>query len=338
MKKAISLLTCLTLFLSVSLASFAASDEAVSAANALHALNLFNGVGTDANGAPIFDLDRTPTRYEAVTMLVRLLGKENEAKAGTWNTPFTDVVDWAKPYVGYAFSNGLTSGMTETTYNGNQEVTAPQYITFVLRALGYSTEFDFQWDKPWELSNTIGLINGQYNDATTSFTRGDIALISYNALSTKVKGQLSTLSESLKTTTSSEAKIDENKNDDYTYLAASDFRRIHRNYSTATANFAYITVYTNRDGHLCVLTDVWYTIRSRYNDITLHNLTTGETINDPVRYYTKLADRTYGMAKIPYLELASEVLDHLGNEQTNGIYVSSDVLDPQYQLPEVIHK
>ncbi|MBE6935640.1 MAG: hypothetical protein E7458_03970, partial [Ruminococcaceae bacterium] len=32
-----------------------------------------------------------------------------EAETETWNTPFTDVDEWAKPYVGYAYANGLTA-------------------------------------------------------------------------------------------------------------------------------------------------------------------------------------------------------------------------------------
>lgn len=65
----------------------ATNTEAVSAANALYQLGLFNGTGKDAEGNPIFDLDRTPTRYEAVTMLVRLLGKANEAESKEMDYP-----------------------------------------------------------------------------------------------------------------------------------------------------------------------------------------------------------------------------------------------------------
>lgn len=52
----------------------AASPE--SAAAALHEKGLFNGVGVDENGQPIYALEKTPTRSEAIAMLVRLLGKE----------------------------------------------------------------------------------------------------------------------------------------------------------------------------------------------------------------------------------------------------------------------
>lgn len=165
----------------------AADNDPVLSADALFAMGLFRGTGLDENYQPIYDLDRAPTRSEAVTMLVRLLGKEEEAMAGTWVTPFTDVEKWAEPYVGYAYHNGLAAGTSDTTYGGSEHITASQYLTFVLRALGYESGVDFQWDKAWELSDKIGLPGGQYSASTTQFTRGDVAVISFNALYCKLK-------------------------------------------------------------------------------------------------------------------------------------------------------
>lgn len=165
----------------------AADNDPTLAADALYAMGLFYGTGMDANDQPIYELDRAPTRSEAVTMLVRLLGKEEEAQAGTWSTPFTDVEQWAEPYVGYAYYNGLTAGTSDTTYSGSETVTASQYLTFVLRALGYESGTDFAWDRAWELSDQIGLPGGQYSAGTTKFTRGDVATISFNALYCKLK-------------------------------------------------------------------------------------------------------------------------------------------------------
>lgn len=182
MKRFLSFILALTLAVSLVPSAFAASDEAVQAANTLHALGLFNGTGTDANGNPVYDLDRAPTREEAITMLVRLLGREEEAKSDDWRMPFTDVSNWAKPYVGYAYTYNLTSGTSETTFGGKQKVSAMQYLTFVLRALDYEDGTDFQWDKAWKLSDEIGLTSGQYT-SDRSMTRGDVAIISLKALS-----------------------------------------------------------------------------------------------------------------------------------------------------------
>ena len=94
MNKFTSIILSAAIILCICSPSFAINDSAKDAAESLNSLGLFNGVGTNADGTPNFDLDRTPSRNEAVTMLVRLLGKENEAKSQEWETPFQDLDVW----------------------------------------------------------------------------------------------------------------------------------------------------------------------------------------------------------------------------------------------------
>lgn len=198
MKKRITFcILSLVLIILLSPTVFAVDNNADTAAQSLYNLGLFNGTGTGQDGTPIFDLDRAPTRHEAVTMLVRLLGKSKEAENNILSTPFSDVATWAKPYVGYAYTYGLTSGTSASTYSGDDTVTASQYLSFVLRALGYTSGSDFQWDRAWELSDRIGLTAGQYNSSSTKFTRGDIAQISKAALTVSQKNTDTTLAEQL---------------------------------------------------------------------------------------------------------------------------------------------
>ena len=197
MKRFCALLLSFVLILSLSPAAAAASSEATAAADKLYSLGLFQGKGYTAGGSPIYALDDLPSRQEAVTMLVRLLGKETEAKAGKWNIPFTDVDAWAVPYVGYAYANGLTAGTGPTTFSGSANVNAAQYLTFVLRALGYSSDTDFQWNSPWMLSDRLGFTDGRFHSGSTAFTRGDIAVISAAALEAKLKNSGDSLLASL---------------------------------------------------------------------------------------------------------------------------------------------
>ncbi len=168
--------------------AFAYTREDEYEASLLHGLGLFQGTGTSASGQPEYSLGRQPTRAEAVTMLVRMLGKEDEARAGNWTLPFTDVSDWSRPYVGYAYANGLVSGTSDTTYSGDDKVTNTQYITMILRALGYETGTDFQWDRAWILSDRLGITNGCYVRAQSPLSRGDVVEISYQALKARLKG------------------------------------------------------------------------------------------------------------------------------------------------------
>ena len=172
-------------------------EEHMQAAMRLYNLGLVSGTGTDANGNPNFELNRAPTRSEAITVLVKLLGKEEEASKGGWEMPFTDVPGWARNFVGYAYTNGLTAGTSATTFGGDDPVTAAQYITFVLKALGYSANGDFAWDCAWELSDKLDVTDGRYNAATANFTRGDVFLISDAALAVKLKGTEQTLAQKL---------------------------------------------------------------------------------------------------------------------------------------------
>ncbi len=163
------------------------------AAQLLFDLGLMKGVGTKGDGSPDFDLGSAPNREQAVTMLVRLLGKDAAATAGNWTIPFTDVSDWARPYVGYAYANKLTFGVSATEFGGLAPVSATQYLTFVLRALGFSSETDFKWDEAWVLSDALSITFGEYDKYTQNFTRGDVAVISATALGAPMKDSPNTL-------------------------------------------------------------------------------------------------------------------------------------------------
>lgn len=186
-KRLLSLLLAILLICSIVPAASAANGEEEGAAEILYTLGLFKGTGTNPDGTPIFDLDKTPTRNQALIMLVRLLGKEEEALAGTWDIPFTDVSESMRPYVGYAYANGLTNGTSATTYSGSNPIKSTQYIVFVLRALGYEDGVDFQWNNAWQFAREDLFINRNDYTSSSRLTRGDVAIISKNALGAKIK-------------------------------------------------------------------------------------------------------------------------------------------------------
>ncbi len=173
---------------------FAASQTAQNTAEILYEKGIFNGVGTDENGAPVFDLDRVPTRAEATTLLVTLMGKAEEAKKTPINMPFTDVPDWAAPYVSYAYNNGIASGVGGSSFDSDSEIPVTQYLTMVLNALGYKAGVDFDWREAHYLAKDIGLIDEIKDE---KFLREKIVLISHRALYTKINGGETTLAENL---------------------------------------------------------------------------------------------------------------------------------------------
>jgi len=175
-----SLLLAAALAAVLAVSAFAASFT--NCASALKELGLFNGT---KNG---FELDRAPSRAEAAVMLVRLLGQEDAAKKLTYTAPYTDVLDWAKPYVQYLYENGLTKGQTATTFGSGGSCTAQQYATFLLRALGYSDAAggDFTYANALAFAKEKGVVDS-INCDEKNFLRDHVAAMSYTALAAAPK-------------------------------------------------------------------------------------------------------------------------------------------------------
>ena len=149
-------------------------------ARALKQLGLFKGVSdTD------FDLERPATRIEAIVMLIRLLGCENDALSYHRWHPFTDVPSWADDYVGYAYAEGLSNGISATEF-GTGEASSAMFLTFALRALGYDDSIgDFTWSNPYDLAGELNLI--RWNVDLDNFWRADIATVSLATLEAPMK-------------------------------------------------------------------------------------------------------------------------------------------------------
>lgn len=159
-------------------------------AYALKRLGLVRGA---ANG---MELARGNTRAESITMLIRLLGEEEMALATTHYHPFTDVDAWAQKYVGYAYRMGYTKGVSNTRYDGSSMTTATQYMTFILRSLGYSEEAgDFKYLTAVSDAVRLGVISQSVKNEIESveFKRDHVMYISYLAMSARVKGSNMTL-------------------------------------------------------------------------------------------------------------------------------------------------
>ncbi|MDD4495705.1 MAG: hypothetical protein PHV32_15435, partial [Eubacteriales bacterium] len=192
-KSILALIFVLSLSVTMAFPAFAAyNTEAETKATALKQLGLFKGVtesGTD------FALDRAPTRTEALIMLIRTLGKESEALNGSWTHPFTDVAPWADKYVGYGYQMGLTKGVSATQF-GTGNANSDMYMTFMLRALGYSDAAgDFVWNAPDALAKAVGILPDSVD--TSNFLRADVVIVSWAALEADMKSGMQRLAKKL---------------------------------------------------------------------------------------------------------------------------------------------
>ena len=165
-------------------------------ASALYELGLFKGTGTNADGTPIYDLLSPANRIQGLVMLIRLLGEEQDALAFTGTCPFTDVPTWAQKYAAYAYAKGYTKGTTASTFGADDALVGKAYLTFVLRALGYSDAHgDFSYNDANTFAVSLGLIaEGQCEG---NLLRDDCAMVSHSALRQKMKGTDTKLAEKL---------------------------------------------------------------------------------------------------------------------------------------------
>jgi hypothetical protein len=181
-KGILHIVLAIALFTVMLLPAYAADISVAEAkAHALKKLGLFKGVSdTD------FDLDRAPTRVEAMVMMIRTLGREAEALEMGGKHPFTDVPAWADKYIGYAYEKGLTKGVSATSF-GTGNAGSDMYLTFVLRALGYNDSAgDFSWDAPDLLAKAVGILPDDVD--TVNFLRSDVVLVSWASLEARLKG------------------------------------------------------------------------------------------------------------------------------------------------------
>ena len=171
-------------------------------AGALRTLGLFQGSGTGYGSG--YDLEAAPTRIQGLILFLRLIGEEEAALASTAACPFTDVPDWCRPYVAYAYAQGYTKGMDEKggIFGTNDTLTAGQYVTFLLRALGYRDSGeapDFTWDTALERAVELGVLTPGEEAMLTSetFLRAQVVYLSYFALDAPCQDGSGTLLERL---------------------------------------------------------------------------------------------------------------------------------------------
>lgn len=162
-------------------------------AAALKSLRLFRG--TDTGFGSGYDLEKTPTRAEAVIMLIRLLGEEDAALTCTSPNPFVDVPAWFTPYAAYAYEKGYSNGIGKDRYGkdlfGTQyEASAVMYVEFLLRALGYSSTATTDISDSLDRALAADLLTAGEHAALQSgaFLRADVAYLSYYVLSARASG------------------------------------------------------------------------------------------------------------------------------------------------------
>ena len=186
LKRALSLgLTATMISGLMVMGSSAASYADVTSKQHEEAIEVLKTVGImtgDENGK--FNPEAKVTRNEMAVVMSNLMAYNVASYKNT--SPFTDVPEWAEPYVAACYTNGITSGYDKVTYGGNDSVTTAQAALMVMKALGY---FQYQSDfgADWQLStvaqgNKIDLFDDVDSGVKEAMTRNDLAQLVLNAL------------------------------------------------------------------------------------------------------------------------------------------------------------
>lgn len=166
------------------------SPDRVDSAEALLALKLIDGTGSG------FALTRPVMRVEGATLFTRLMGIASSYNAAIHPLPFSDVADWAVPYVAVLYYNGYTSGIGGGLFGSTDSITLDMYATQLLWALGYS---GFVYTQASVKAVEYGLLAQEEVDAIKirGFLRGDLFMLSQRSLGQRLNNNTETLGRKL---------------------------------------------------------------------------------------------------------------------------------------------
>ena len=156
--------------------------DAKECADTLYDFGLFKG--TDKG----YELEKSLTREESATILVRLLGEEEKVDANDFDEVFIDVDKdrWSYAYVMYCYKHNITKGTGADTFSPDAQIDANQFITLMMRLLGYT---EVNPDTALKKSVEYKLLPEEKIDELTTkkvFTRSDMVQIVYNSLKTQM--------------------------------------------------------------------------------------------------------------------------------------------------------
>ena len=82
-----------------------------------------------------FGTDSVCTRAQAAAMIYRCAQAQGKGFTGAWmfHLPFTDVPEWAYESVAWCYMNGVTTGVSETSFAPGNDCTRAQIVTFLWR-------------------------------------------------------------------------------------------------------------------------------------------------------------------------------------------------------------
>jgi hypothetical protein len=134
-----------------------------------------------------FNPDKTITRAEAATIIVRAKALGDAAAGAVGATAFTDVPasHWASGFINIATQSGIVAGYGDGTFGPEDPVTYEQMVKLIVAALGYTPKAEANGGYPTGylvIASQEGITKGATGNAGDPAPRKTVARLVFNAL------------------------------------------------------------------------------------------------------------------------------------------------------------
>jgi hypothetical protein len=183
LKKLLAVALSLAILLTLTVPVMAAE---LTAAEKVELLGILQGEG---DGVTDEYLAKATTRIQGTILLLRLLGKEDEALAYAGQDNFTDVVgnEWYASVTAYVKANPSIGfvGYPDGSFQPRKVMTGAELYKVLLTALGYIQDVDYTWAQVAQKAAELGLAS--IDDPSAPITNNDMAVAILEALQAETK-------------------------------------------------------------------------------------------------------------------------------------------------------
>ena len=200
LKKILALVLALMMVLSVMVFASAAnyddySDKDQVSPEYAEAVEVLTGMDIFWGSENSFYPKENVSRAEVATLLYRIMTTDvSGSQVGIYKDygMFDDVLEtnWFAGYVNYSANNEYVVGVGDNNYNPNGNVTGYEWITMLLRAIGYDQNNEIS-GSTWKitaagLAQEAGILDG-FNQSTlnSALTREEVAYLLFNAINAR---------------------------------------------------------------------------------------------------------------------------------------------------------
>lgn len=141
-------------------------------------------------------------RQDAVILVAQLRGEIKAAQEHKGLPTYEDVkIKFYNAPLAWAQENGLFVGHSDKVFGFGENLTAQEYAKVLLSALGYKVapngDSDIKWADALAKAEEFGILANLKVENSTEITRGEMALMTFNALGVNMKGSKETLADKL---------------------------------------------------------------------------------------------------------------------------------------------